>query len=347
MKKIETAEKKGIRAILKKFQKLFILLAAMIVLTIIAPTSFPTITNLSNVLWALSVVGIMVGGSIFVILLGGIDLSVGSMAALSGIIMVAIIQKSGYSNVGVILGITVALASGALVGLFHGVIVTKFKVPAFLITFATQIVLSGIAMTVTNNQIWGCLQPKLFTGIGTGKIFGFPVPIYIMLLIVLISFFILNKTVFGRKVYAVGGNAEASELSGINSNRTTVMCYVVSGLTAALGGVVLSSMTQQAMSAMGKGYETDVITAIVIGGTSLMGGEGSIQGAVFGTILVGLLNNGLNLLNVPATHHTLVKGIVVIIAVAFDTFGKSEKRISFNFRKNKTLSVPADSTTNS
>ena len=332
---------------IKRFQLLFILLAAMVILTIIAPTSFPTVKNLSNVLWSLSVVGIMVGGSIFVILLGGIDLSVGSMAALSGIIMVAIIQKSGYSNTGVVLGVLAAVSSGALVGLFHGLIITKFKIPAFLVTFATQTILSGVAMTVTNNQIWGCLQPKLFTAIGMGKLLGFPAPIYIMFLVVAVCFFILNKTVFGRQVYAVGGNAQASDLSGIRSGRVTVICYVISGLTAALGGVVLSSMIQQAMAAMGKGYETDVITAIVIGGSSMMGGEGSIQGAVIGTFLVGLLNNGLNLLNVPATHHSLVKGIVVIIAVAIDTVGKSETKFSLFNKKRKASSAPANPTINS
>lgn len=189
---------------LKRYSKIFILLGFMLVLTIIAPHSFPTIANLSNVLWSVSVIGIMVSGSIFAILVGGIDLSVGSMLALTGIIVVRIIRFFDYSVTGVLIGILAALLCGVLVGVVHGIIITKFKVPAFLITFATQSIISGISMILTNNKILGCLEPKAFTYIGIGKLLGLPVPVFIMAAVALISFYVLDKTQLGRYVYAVG-----------------------------------------------------------------------------------------------------------------------------------------------
>jgi ribose/xylose/arabinose/galactoside ABC-type transport system permease subunit len=307
---------------IKKCKKLFILLFFIMLLSVIAPHSFPTSRNISNVLWSISTIGIMSAGSIFVILLGGIDLSLGSVMAFTGALAVTIIRNSDYSNTGAILGIFASLFVGMLAGLFHGVVITKFRVPAFLITFASQIILNGASQLLLNNKILSCLEPPLFTAIGMKKIAGFPLPIYIMLTAALISYYVLNKTIFGRNIYAVGGNPVAAELSGINSTGITLTAYVISGFTAAVGGIVLSSMTQQAIANAGMGYETEVITAIVIGGASLMGGEGNVSGAIFGAVLVGLLNNGLNLLNVSATIHPLAKGIVIIAAVAADTLSR-------------------------
>lgn len=181
-------------------------------------------------------------------------------------------------------------------------------------------------MILTNNKILGCLEPKAFTYIGIGKLLGLPVPVFIMAAVALISFYVLDKTQLGRYVYAVGGNPEASRLSGISDNGITMLAYIFSGLTAAIGGIVLASMTQQAMASTGSGYETEVITAAVIGGVSLAGGEGTVMGAIFGAVLVGLLNNGMNLMNVPSTHHGLVKGLVIITAVAVDIMGHQEKK---------------------
>jgi ribose/xylose/arabinose/galactoside ABC-type transport system permease subunit len=212
------------------------------------------------------------------------------------------------------------------VGLFNGAIITKFKVPAFLVTFATQIILKGSAQLLLDNRTIHCLEPPLFTAIGMKKILGFPLPIYIMLIAALISWYVLNKTRFGRNIYAVGGNSVAADLSGVNNTAHTLAAYVISGFTAAVGGIVLSSMTQQAIANAGTGYETEVITAIVIGGTSLMGGEGNVTGAIFGAVLVGLLNNGLNLMNVPATVHPIAKGIIIIAAVSVDTLGRQGVR---------------------
>ncbi len=325
---------------LQSYSKVFILLGFMLVLTAIAPDSFPTVANLSNVLWSVSVVGIMVSGSIFAILVGGIDLSVGSMLAMTGIIVVKMIRYFDYSITGVLLGMLLALLTGVLVGVIHGVIITRYNVPAFLVTFATQSIILGLSMLLTNNKIIGCLEPKAFTVIGIGKLFGLPLPIYVMAVIAFISYFILNRTAIGRYVYAVGGNPEASRISGISDKGIIIMSYVFSGVTAAIGGIVLASMTQQGMASTGKGYETEVITAAVIGGVSLAGGEGRVQGAIFGAVLVGLLNNGMNLLNVPSTHVGLVKGLVIIAAVAVDILGRKEKQrgVASLFKRKKVIS---------
>jgi len=311
----------------ERYSKVLLLLLFIAVLTILKPKSFPTVGNISNVLWSISVIGILVSGTVFPLLLGGIDLSIGSLMGLSACITVISIQKLNYANQSVFLGIGCAVIAGLVVGGFHGVVVTVFKVPPFLVTFATQSIVLGITQVLTNNKIISCLSPKLFTSIGLGRIGPFTFPIYLMLGIVLISYFVLNKTVFGRYVYAVGGNIEAARISGIDHQFVTVVSYMISGLTAAIGGVVLASMTQQGMASTGSGYETDVITAAVVGGVSLAGGEGKIQDAVIGAILVGLLNNGMNLVGVPSTNQGLIKGLVIIGAVALDVANKNDNKI--------------------
>lgn len=307
------------------YTKPMILALFMLILTVLRPSSFLTVGNLSNVLWSVSVYGIMVCGTIFVFLVGGIDLSIGSLCGLCAVIVVRVIRYFDYSDTGVILGILAALFTGLFAGLLHGEIITRFRVPAFLITFATQIIFLGLSMILTGNKILSCLQPELFTAIGMKKILRFPIPIYLMFFIALISWFILEKTVLGRYIYAVGGNGPAARLSGIHDRGITVLAYMFSGLTTALGGIVLASMTQQCMASTGSGYETEVITAAVIGGVSLLGGEGTVSGALFGAVLMGLLNNGLNLLSVPSTEHGLVKGLVIIVAVGLDGMQHQER----------------------
>ena len=301
-----------------KYSKPIILIAFVAVLSVLRPAAFLTISNAANVLWSVSVIGIMVCGTIFVFLLGGIDLSIATLCGFCAVTVVEVIHYFGDSVFGLFMGILAALAVGALAGCFHGFIITRFGVPAFLVTFATQSIFQGLSMVVTNNKIVSCTQPAAFTAIGSMKILGFPLLIYFMVLMALLSWFILRKTVFGRYVYSVGGNATASEISGINVKKVTILCYVLSGLTTAIGGIILASMTQQAAAATGSGYTNDVITAGVIGGVSLLGGEGTVPGAIFGAVLMGLLNNGLNLMSVPSTQAGFVKGLVIIVAVAFD-----------------------------
>ena len=303
-----------------KYSKPIILLCFILVLSVLRPKAFLSVNNFSNVLWSVSVIGIMVSGTIFVFLMGGIDLSISTLCAFTAVVVVEVIHLMGDTQTAVFVGVIAALCTGAIAGLLHGIIITTFHIPAFLVTFASQSIFLGLAMVFTNNKIISCTVPA-FTAIGSMKILGFPMPVYFTV----ISWFLLRKTVFGRYVYAVGGNPVASEISGINVKKMTITCYVMSGLTTALGGIVLASMTQQASSSLGAGYTNDVITAGVIGGVSLLGGEGTVPGAIFGAVLMGLLNNGLNLMSVPSTHAGLVKGLVIIIAVAFDAMQHADQ----------------------
>lgn len=305
-----------------KYQKIIILLIVMLALTLMQPGVFLSMSNFKSILLSISIYGIMVCGTIFTILLGGIDLSVGAVAATSGACAVLTIVKYNYSAQGVILGVMLGLGVGILVGMIHGFIVSSFHVPAFLITLASQNIVYGVAQLLTKSKVISCLEPKSFTFIGGGRLFGVPFSIYILLVVGAISYFILNHTVLGRRVYAVGGNSEAAGLSGINSMRINMIAYAMSGFTAALAGIVLASMNQQAIAKAAQGYENDVLTAIVVGGTSLMGGEGSIQGALWGALLVGIISNGLRLMGIPSTYHSVVKGVVIIVAVALDAYSR-------------------------
>jgi len=307
------------------YSKPIILVAFIIVLAILKPAEFLSVSNFANVLWSISVIGIMVCGTIFVFLVGGIDLSIGSLCGLTAITIVTVINKMGFTTGSVFVGILAAIAVGALAGALHGIIITTFSIPAFLVTFATQIIFSGISMVITNNKIVSCNEPAMFTAIGSMKILGFPLPIYFMIVIAVISWFVLRKTVFGRQIYAIGGNPDASAISGINVKRNTIFCYMLSGVTTAIGGIVLASMTQQAMASTGSGYDTQVIMAGVIGGVSLLGGEGTVPGAIFGAVLMGLLNNGMNLMSVPSTQTGLVTGLVIIVAVGFDALQHADQ----------------------
>ena len=305
-----------------QFQKPLILLAVMVALTILQPGVFLTLNNFKSILLAISIYGVMVCGTIYPILLGGIDLAVGATAAMSGACVVLTVIRFDYSPFGVALGILLGLAAGAAAGAMHGLIVSHFRVPPFLITLASQNIIYGVAQLLTGNQVISCLKPQAFTFIGGGRLLGIPFSVYIFAAVIFASWFLLNKTVFGRQVYAVGGNKEASDLSGLSSRKIIVVAYAISGFTAALAGIVLASMNQQAIAKAAQGYENDVLTAIVVGGTSLMGGEGSLQGAMFGALLVGMLNNGLRLMGVPSTYHSVIKGIVIIVAVAADAYSR-------------------------
>lgn len=318
-------KKMDIKAILGKSQRLWILVAVMLVLTVLQPGVFLTAANMKSILLSISVYGIMVCGTIFPILLGGIDLSVGAVAAAAGAFAVTWIVDHGFTNGAVIVGVLGGLLLGAAVGLIHGIIVTRFAVPPFLITLATQNIVYGVAQLLTENNVIACMKPESFAFLGGGRLIGIPFSIWIMLFMAVISYIILGRTVFGRNVYAVGGNAEACRLSGVKSRMVIIMSYIASGLTAALSGIVLASMNRQAIAKAAQGYDNYVLTALVVGGASLMGGEGSIQGAVWGAFLVGVISNGLRLVGVASDYHGIVKCIVIVAAVALDAHVRFKK----------------------
>jgi ribose/xylose/arabinose/galactoside ABC-type transport system permease subunit len=311
-----------IPAFARRFQKVLVLLALICVLSILQPGVFLTADNFKSIFLAIAIYGVMVCGSIYTILIGGIDLAVGATAAMSSAATVVIIAASDFSTGGVVIGLIVGLASGIAIGVFHGVVVSSFSVPAFLITLASQNIVYGIAQILTQNKVVNILRPESFAFIGGGRLLGIPFSIYILAACAAASYFLLNHTKFGRDIYAVGGNKTAADLSGISSRRTTIIAYAISGFTAALAGIVLASWNTQAIAKAAQGYENDVLAAIVMGGTSLMGGEGSIQGALFGALLMGIINNGLRLLGVPSIYHSVVKGVVIILAVAIDCYAR-------------------------
>jgi ribose/xylose/arabinose/galactoside ABC-type transport system permease subunit len=259
-----------------------------------------------------TLIGIMCTGAIYAPITGGIDLSVASIAALSGIVLNALMNGAGLNW---ILSLGLTLGFGLAIGLVNGIVTTKFKVPAFIVTMAAKTYLFGLAMYISKGDQVSIMQPRAFLAIGIGKWLGIPIPIYIMLVLALASHVLLKHTVFGRQAIAVGANEVAAKLSGVNPDRVRVLVYVLSAGTATVAGVVMASLTQQAYAMNAGGYELDVITAIVVGGTSLLGGSGSVAGAMIGAVMVGFINNGLNLLNMPASYHPLATGLVILLAL--------------------------------
>jgi len=292
--------------------RLFIILLLLgAILTILSPR-FLTIENLSNVLWSVCLIGIMSSGAIYAPVTGGIDLSVASNASLSGIIAYELMN---VGHMHWVLALAITLAFGVLIGLVNGVLTTKFRVPAFIVTMAAKTYLFGFAMLVSNGATITIMGPPQFLAIGVGKFLGLPIPIYIMLVMIIASHILLKHTGFGRKAIAVGANEVAAKLSGVDPDLTRMIVYSISGVTASVAGIVMASLTQQAYAPNASGYELDVITAIVVGGTSLMGGNGSVAGALIGAVMVGFINNGLNLMNIPASYQPLVTGVVILLAL--------------------------------
>ena len=288
-----------------------VLLGLMVVLSLISDR-FLTVDNLTNVLWSVCLIGIMTTGAVYAPITGGIDLSVASMAALAGILANVFMNTLGMNW---IVAILLTLVIGAGIGWLNGVVTTKFLVPAFIVTMAAKTYLFGIAMLVSNGDQITIMQPAPFLQIGIGKFLGIPIPIYIMFTLVIISHILLKKTVFGRRAIAVGANEVSAKLTGVNPDRTRIIVYTISSVTATIAGIVMASLTQQAYAMNATGYELDVITAIVVGGTSLMGGNGSVIGALIGAVMVGFINNGLNLLDMPSAYHPIATGIVILVAL--------------------------------
>ena len=288
-----------------------VLLALMVILSLISDR-FLTVDNLTHVLWSVCLIGIMTTGAIYAPITGGIDLSVASMAALAGILANVFMNTLGMNW---IVAIVLTLIIGSGIGWLNGVVTTKFLVPAFIVTMAAKTYLFGVAMLVSNGDQITIMQPAPFLQIGIGKFLGIPIPIYIMFALVIVSHILLKKTVFGRRAIAVGANEVSAKLTGVNPDRTRIIVYTISSVTATIAGIVMASLTQQAYAMNATGYELDVITAIVVGGTSLMGGSGSVIGALIGAVMVGFINNGLNLLDMPSAYHPIATGIVILVAL--------------------------------
>lgn len=281
--------------------------------------SFFTLDNLLNLLRQISINALIAFGMTFVILTAGIDLSVGSILALGSALTAGLLTSGMDPILAVLLGLLIGLALGAI----NGLIITKGKVAPFIATLATMTVYRGITLVYTDGRpITGLSDSFTFEMIGKGYVFGIPFPVIIMLITFAILYFILKKTIFGRQVYAIGGNEEASILSGIKADRVKIWVYSLTGMLSVLAGIILTSRLNSAQPTAGSSFELDAIAAVVIGGTSLMGGRGKIVGTLIGVLIIGVIDNGLNLLNVSSFYQQIVKGGIILLAVLLDRRSK-------------------------
>ena len=277
---------------------------------------FFTISNMLIVMRQTSIVAFLAVGMSFVILGAGIDLSVGSVLAFSGAVGAGVMQ-----NGGIFFGILAGLALGAALGAFSGIVITKLKIPSFIATLAMMAIARGGTLVYTDGRpITGL--PSSFAFLGRGYIGNVPFPIILMLIIFILAYIVLKLTRFGRYVYATGGNINAARASGIKVDNVIISTFAISGFLSGLTGMVLASRLNSAQPTAGMGYELDAIAAVVLGGTNLFGGEGELWGTLVGAFIMGILNNGLNMLNVSSFYQQVVKGIVILIAVTVAQSGK-------------------------
>ena len=276
---------------------------------------FLTHANILNVLRQTSINSIIAIGMTLVILTGGIDLSVGSILAFCGAVMASLLN-AGHNP---ILAFIVTLALGLVFGFFNGFLVSKMKLQAFIVTLETMTFLRGATLVFTEGKpITVDDGGLLFENIGGGYLFDIPIPIYIMIALFVAGHYLLMHTKFGRYTYAIGGNEEATKLSGINVDKVKMWVYGLCGMLSALAGVILTSRLYSAQPTAGSGYELDAIAAVVLGGTSLAGGVGRVTGTALGALIIGVLGNALNLLNVSSYYQMMIKAIVILIAVLID-----------------------------
>jgi ribose transport system permease protein len=299
---------------------LIIGLLALVILFSFQSKYFLTTDNLIAVFDQITIIGILAIGMTYVILAGGIDLGVGSVVALSSV-LITYFMKTGM---GMIPSILLGILLCTVLGLLTGVTITKFSLQPFIVTLGTMGIARGIAMVVSN------ASPITVTGtgfkaIGSGRLGIIPYPVIIFIILIVIGIMILKKTKFGEYTYAIGGNEEAARLAGIPVNYYKTLIYTLSGFLAGFTGYIMASKFNSGVPTIGQGYELDAIAAVVIGGTALAGGIGGIGGTIFGIIIMGVLNNGLNLIGVSTFWQYIVKGLMVIIAVIIDSYTRKRR----------------------
>ncbi|GAA0351572.1 ribose ABC transporter permease [Morganella psychrotolerans] len=302
----------------KSLIALFILI---FVVSMISPTFF-TLNNMFNILQQTSVNAIMAVGMTLVILTSGIDLSVGSLLALTGAVAASMVG----ADVNAIVAVFGALALGAAIGGVTGIIVAKGKVQAFIATLVMMLLLRGVTRVYTDGSPVSTGfsdNADVFSWLGIGRLFGIPAPVWLMIVVFAGAWYLLNHTRLGRHIYALGGNESATRLSGISVDKIKIIVYALCGLLAALASVIEVARLSSAQPMAGNGYELDAIAAVVLGGTSLAGGKGRIMGTLIGALILGFLNNALNLLGISSNYQMIVKAVVILLAVLVDN--KSSK----------------------
>ncbi len=321
----EGAGRDRVTGLLRKYLIVFIFLGMCALLAIFSPDhSFLKPQNLINVVRQISVIGLLAMGVMLCIITMGIDLSLGSVLGFSAVVAASLVQQPGWKEaiypglqLPAIAALLAGLAAGILLGGVNGLLISGFRIPPFIATLGMMTAARGFAYIYSNGRPVSTLNDD-FLFLGRGDIGGLPVPIIIFLAVVVLMHLMLTYTRFGRHIYAIGGNEVAARVSGINVGRTKVFIYLISGMLAGLGGVVLTARVQSATPALGMGFELDAIASAVIGGTSFAGGIGTVWGTVVGALIIGVMNNGLDLLNVSPFYQQVVKGVIIVVAIIID-----------------------------
>ncbi|HEV2505274.1 MAG TPA: ribose ABC transporter permease [Mesorhizobium sp.] len=304
----------------RQYGGIIISLAVLCVVFSVMSPRFLAFNNFMNIMQQVAVIAVAAYGMTYVILLGDIDLSIGSIIAVSG--MVA--AQAFAMGFGFVPAVVLTLAAGALMGALNGALSAKLMLPSFIVTVATMGIYRGMVSLPTNGAP-AMIENDTWLAIGGESFLGIPIIIWIMAVLFVVNHIILSKTIFGRQVYLTGGNREAAIYSGIRVDRIKIIVFTISGMMAAISGMLLSSRLSSAQTNAGTGYELDAIAAVVLGGTSLAGGVGTIVGTILGALIIGVINNGMNMLSVPYFYQLIVKGAVILIAVWLDVRSKSAR----------------------
>ncbi len=316
-----TAANAAFIRVFKQYGGIFLSLVALCVIFSFMNGRFMSVANFLNVLQQVAVIAIAAFGMTWVILLGEIDLSIGSIIAVAGMVAAQCFAVGlGFAPTFVI-----TLLSGAMLGLANGVLTAKFRLPSFIVTVATMGIYRGLVSLPTNGAPAMITEPT-WTAIGTQSFIGVPIVIWFVAVLFLFNHILLSKTRFGRRAYLTGGNREAALYSGIKVDRLKIAIFMISGVMAAISGVLLSSRLFSAQTNAGMSYELDAIAAAVLGGTSLAGGVGTMIGTMIGALIIGVLNNGMNMMSVPYFYQLIVKGAVILVAVWLDVRSKQAKQ---------------------
>ena len=312
-----TRFKNGVVKYFKDNIGIIIALLAMFIFLTVFPTTrstFLTPKNMFNILRQNASNLFLATGMTMVIILGGIDLSVGSVIALSGVVAAGCVVNFGLPEA---VGFIAAIAVGAAVGLFNGFIICKTDIPPFIVTLASMNITKGIALVLTGGAPIRCMT-EAFKFPGAGYVGPVPTPVILMFIIFILAALMINKTQLGRHIYAVGGNVQAAKFSGISVQKVKFIVYAYTGVMAGIAGVVIASRLYSGQPTAGDGAEMDAIASVVVGGTSMSGGSGRIGGTLIGVLIIGVLNNGLNLMGVDSNFQYIVKGLVILLAVYVD-----------------------------
>ena len=304
---------KNLMIVLKQ-RAIWVFLLLMIVFFSVMSGNFLTMRNLLNVVKQVSIYGIASVGMTYVILLGGIDLATGSIISFINILAAYLMVNMGWNP---ILAVICSLVASTVIGFLNGIIIAEIKMPALIVTFASQTIFAGVAYIICNGTPISRF-PESFLVIGQGYVGPIPVPVIIMIICFAVGAFILVKTYFGRYFYALGGNEEAAELSGIHVKKVKCLVYSLSGLFAGIAGLVMLARANTGQPNAGVGYEFDVITCVVLGGVSVNGGSGKISNVIAGVLIIGVLSNGMVLLNISSYMQMVIKGIILLLAVGSD-----------------------------